>query len=126
MFFAPAAVVRRSAYAPAFRALDRFLDETLTSNASTAGQTAVSQDDKAITMTFDVPGVAREQLTIGIEGHVVRIDTVADAPRAYKMAYELPQDIDAAASEAKLEHGVLTLKLARKQPVSNVTVLPVN
>jgi HSP20 family protein len=126
MFFAPATVVRRSAYAPAFRALDRFLDETLTSNASPAGQTAVSQDDKAITMTFDVPGVAREQLTIGIEGNVVRIATVADAPRTYKMAYELPQDIDAAASEAKLEHGVLTLKLARKAPVSNVTVLTVN
>lgn len=126
MFFAPAAVVRRSAYAPAFRALDRFLDETLTTSAASAGQTAVSQDDKAVTLTFDLPGVSREQLTIGIEGNVVRIATVADAPRTYKMAYELPQDIDAAASEARLEHGVLTLKLARKAPVSNVTVLPVN
>jgi HSP20 family protein len=130
MFFAPATVVRRSAYAPAFRALDRFLDEALTTSAppssGAAGQTAVSQDDKAVTLTFDLPGVSREQLTIGIEGNVVRIGTVADAPRTYAMAYELPQEIDASASEAKLEHGVLTLKLARKQPVSNVTVLPIN
>ena len=52
--------------------------------------------------------MAREQLTIGIEGQVVRIETQADAARQYKAAYELPQDIDAAASAAKLENGVLT------------------
>ncbi len=73
-----------------------------------------------------MPGVTREQLTIGIEGAVVRIETLADAPRAYKQAYELPQDIDTTASTAKLENGVLTLTLAKKQPVSNVTHITIN
>jgi HSP20 family protein len=49
----------------------------------------------------------------------VRIDTRAEAKRAFKAAYELPQDIDADTSAAKLENGVLTLTLAKKAPVSN-------
>ena len=66
-----------------------------------------------------MPGVAREDLTIGIEGAVVRIETKAEAKRQFKAAYELPQDIDADASSAKLENGVLTLTLGKKVPVSN-------
>jgi HSP20 family molecular chaperone IbpA len=37
----------------------------------------------------------------------------------------LPQDIDTALSEAKLENGVLNLKLAKKVPVSNATELSI-
>lgn len=126
MYFTPTAVVRRSAYVPALRSLDRFLGEALSAGAAPAAQADVSQDDKAVTLTFDVPGVAKDQLTIGIEANIVRIETVADAPRRYKMAYELPQDIDAAASEAKLENGVLTLKLARQLPVDRAVRLNIN
>ena len=39
------------------------------------------------------------------------------APRRYHAAYELPEAIDAEATSAKLENGVLTLSLAKKQPV---------
>ena len=62
----------------------------------------------------------------GIEGAVVRIESKADAKRQFKAAYELPLDIDAAASEAKLENGVLTLKLAKVVPVSQVSQLQIN
>jgi hypothetical protein len=48
---------------------------------------------------FDAPGVSREQLPIGLEGHAIRIETLPDARRQYKAAYELPQDIDVAKSE---------------------------
>ncbi|PKO41956.1 MAG: heat-shock protein Hsp20 [Betaproteobacteria bacterium HGW-Betaproteobacteria-3] len=126
MYFTPTAVVRRSAYVPALRSLDRFLDDALSVGTAPAAQAGVSQDDKAVTLTFDVPGVAKDQLTIGIEANIVRIETVADAPRRYKMAYELPQDIDVAASEAKLENGVLTLKLARQMPVDRAVRLNIN
>lgn len=130
MFFAtnhPAAV-RRSAYAPAMRSLDRFLDQALAAPAATSNacRADLKSDDAGWTLTLDVPGVSREQLTIGIEGPVVRIGTVADAPRPYKQAYELPQDIDAPVSSAKLENGVLTLTLAKKQPVNNVTNITIN
>ena len=79
----------------------------------------VQQDDKAWTVTLDLPGVTREELSIATEGSVVRIETKADAKRQYKAAYELPQEIDVAASGAKLDNGVLTLTLAKQVPVSN-------
>ncbi len=97
--------------------------------ASQGGQTqaaALEQDETSTTLRFDVPGVTREQLSIGIEGNVVRIQSLDGAPRRYKMAYELPQDIEVATSTAKLEHGVLTLRLTRLVPASRVTELAIH
>ena len=82
--------------------------------------------DQPYTLVFDVPGVTREQLSIGIEGNIVRLETLPDAPRSYRAAYELPQDIDVAASEAKLENGVLTLKLTQLKPESKAIKLTIN
>jgi HSP20 family molecular chaperone IbpA len=125
MFFAP--VVRTRAASPAFRSYDRsferFIDEAFFSN--TARGVKVEQDDKAWTVTFDMPGVAREELSINIEGGVVRIETKEAAKRPFKAAYELPQDIDAQASAAKLENGVLTLTLVKQVPVSHARQIEV-
>ena len=122
MFFAPA--VRTRATAPAYRSFDRsferFVNDAFFGNGNGAGQGfRLEQDDKSWTVTLDVPGVARDDLSINIEGAVVRIETRAEATRQYKAAYELPQEIDVEATSAKLENGVLTLALAKKQPVSN-------
>jgi HSP20 family protein len=126
MFFAP--VIRRSAYSPAFRAVDRLLEEALRTAPGT--ETFVSEkvetDDASYTLSFDVPGITKDQLSLGIEGNIVRLESKADAPRQYRAAYELPQDIDVAASDAKLENGVLTVKLAKKEPVSKVSQLAIN
>jgi len=126
MFFATTApsLVGRQPFRPAGRSFDRFLDDTL--QASRYQARSVEQDDKAYTLSFDVPGITREQLTIGIEGNVVRIQTRDDAPRKYKAAYELPTDLDVGSSQAKLENGVLTLTLAKLAPVSKVTELAIN
>ena len=117
MLFVP--VTRRATFAPSLRAIDRFFNE-----AAPAAQPAA--DDKPLEMSFDVPGVSREQLSIGIEGNVIRIETLPEAKRQYKAAYELPQDIDVAQSEAKLENGVLTLKLVKVQPESKAVKLTIN
>jgi len=126
MFFATATPTdfRGQIFAPAARSLERFMEETQC--ASRQPSCSVSQDESAYTLTFDVPGVARDQLSIGIEGSIVRVETKGGAARQYKHAYELPQDIDAAGSEAKLENGVLTLKLAKQVPASKVTELAIN
>lgn len=122
LFFAPAL---RSSFAP--RSFDRSFERFFSDAFSAARRSLnVEQDDKSWTVTLDVPGFAREDLTIGIEGSVVRIESKADAKRQFKAAYELPQDIDVAASEAKLENGVLTLKLGKLAPVSNVKQLTIN
>ena len=92
----------------------------------TAQAVMVEQDSTATTLRFDVPGVSREQLSIGIEGQVVRIASLEDAPRAYKAAFELPTDIEVATSTAKLENGVLTVHLVKQVPVSKVSQLAIN
>ena len=123
MFFAPA--IRTARFAPRSfdRSVERFFNEAFTGAQRSLN---VEQDEKTWTLTLDVPGLAREDLTIGIEGAVVRIESKAEARRQIKVAYELPQDIDVATSEAKLENGVLTLKLGKLVPVSNVAQLAIN
>ncbi len=126
MFYASALPVmqHRHRFSPAGRSLERFLAGAMQAPAGQAS--TVDQDDKTVTLTFDVPGVTREQLNIGIEGNVVRIQSREGAPRQYRAAYELPQDIDVANSQAKLENGVLTVTLAKVLPVSQVTELAIN
>lgn len=124
MFFAPA--VRTARFVPrAFdRSFERFVNDTLPSGPQRS--LSVEQDDKTWTLSLDVPGLSRDDLSIGIEGAVVRIETRAEAKRPFKAAYELPQAIDVAASDARLENGVLTLKLGKVVPVSQVQQLAIN
>lgn len=126
MFFTTATPValRRPVYTPVNRSLERFLSDAVVSGRSQAAH--FTQDDTSFTLSFDVPGVSREQLSIGIEGNIVRIESREGAPRRYKAAYELAQDIDAGTSEARLDNGVLTIKLAKKVPVSTATELTIN
>ena len=125
MFFAPA--LRTRAYVPARgidRSFERFLNDSFFSPAY--GGVKVEQDEQAWTVSLDVPGVAREHLTIDVDGAVVRVQTVADAPRQVKAAYELPAEIDADATSARLENGVLTLTLGKKKPVVTARQIAVN
>lgn len=124
MYFGP--LVRTRAFTPAFRSFDRRF-ERMAPDAwlgSVQRGLSITQDDKAWTLSLDLPGLAKEELSIGIEGAVVRIESRPEARRQVRVAYELPQDIDVAASSAKLENGVLTLSLAKPQP--KATRLTVN
>ena len=123
MFVAPALHTARFAPRSYDRAFERFVNEAF---AGARKSPLVEQGDKSWTLSIDVPGLSREDLTVGIEGTVVRIDSKSEAKRQFKAAYELPQDIDVSASEAKLENGVLTLKLGKQVPVSRVSELQIN
>ena len=123
MFFAPA--IRTARFAP--RSYDRSFERFVNDAFSGANRSLnVEQDDTSWTLSLDVPGLSRDELGIAIEGAVVRIESKAEAKRTFKAAYELPLDIDVSASEAKLENGVLTLKLGKRVPVSNVAQLAIN
>lgn len=116
MFFAPA--LRSRAYVPARsfdRSFERFLNDSFFQPVAAGPK--VEQTDDAWTVSLDLPGVSREQVSIDVDGAVVRVQTAKDAPRQYKAAYELPADIDVDATSAKLENGVLTLTLGKKKPV---------
>jgi HSP20 family molecular chaperone IbpA len=125
MFFATTAHphLHRHAQANAGRTLERFMEEALRTNTNKA--VTYTQDETSFTLSLDMPGIAKHQLSIAIEGAIVRISSKEGAARRYNAAYELPLDIDTATSEAKLENGVLTLKLVKKVPVSNAAELTV-
>lgn len=137
MFFAP--VIRNRVFSPNLRSFDRdferFVDEvfyrpaaaaTATTATTAARRCEVTQGDEAFTLTLDVPGIGKEDLSIGVEGQVLRIETRPEAARQAKYAWELPQDVDVAASSAKLQDGVLTLTLARVKPAARVTQIPLS
>ena len=126
MFFTTTtpAAFRRQLYAAAARPAAQFTTPSPAPHSQRPS--AVEQDEQSFTLSFDVPGVSREQLVVGIEGNVVRLSSAEGAPRAYRFACELPQDIDAGQSAAKLDNGVLTLKLAKVAPVNRVTELVIH
>ena len=119
MFFAPVVRTRRSV-APSYPTSDRSFERFF----NTLGFD-VKEDEKSWTLSLDLPGIARDDLTITVDGPVVRLETKAEAKRQYKAAYELPEDIDAPATTAKLENGVLTLTLGKKQPVVTAQTIEV-
>lgn len=98
-----------------------------------------SETAAAYTLTFDLPGLSREQVNVSIVGQQVSIEAAAAEPaaaegvrvlyrerRAPKFArrIELPVEIDAEASQARFADGVLTLTLVKKQP-TGARVVPV-
>ncbi len=91
-----------------------------------ANDVNVESNDTSITLSLDVPGLSKEQLTIGIEGRILRIRAKDDAPRSFSAAYKIGSDVDTTKSEAKLENGVLTLKLTKIAPESRETLVTIN
>ena len=126
MFFAP--VMSRNTFVSpraADLALQRFLQETLGAASPVQRQVQVSRDDQFTTLTLDVPGLAREQLKLSLEGSVAKLESVEGAARQVKRAWELDHEIDVSASKAQLENGVLTLTLAKLEPQSKAVELSI-
>lgn len=128
MIFTPLMTRRAtSAPRPSDVALQRFLLGTLASPAAARpADYTVTQDDKATTLQLDVPGLAREQLQITLEGKRVVLKNIEGAPRQVHRAWELQDDIDTATSTARLENGVLTLTLAKLAPAAKAVELVVH
>jgi HSP20 family protein len=100
----------------------------------------VAESEQAYTVTLDLPGVAKGDVKVSIEGRRVNIEAKSAkdderkegdrvllrerAASSYARNFVLPVDLDQERSKAKLEHGVLTLELAKRQPTpaSKITV----
>ncbi len=90
----------------------------------------VSEDDKAYSVTVDMPGVAKEAVKVRIDGRRVHIETAtveAAAPTdgsrvlyrerrsaSYARSFSLPVEIDQTQSQARFDNGVLTLTLVKR------------
>lgn len=98
----------------------------------------VVEADGSYTATLDMPGIAKEQFSVSIEGRRVDIattaapqtDSTADvhslhrergAPR-YARSFVLPAELEPGAAQAKLDNGVLTLTLPKREAKRAATV----
>jgi HSP20 family protein len=90
----------------------------------------VTESERAFTVHLDVPGVAKEDVKIAIDGRRVTVEgqTRKDEEKkegervvyrersasSFSRSFSLPLEIDQAESQAKLDNGVLTLTLAKR------------
>lgn len=101
---------------------------------------AISENTKTITVTAEIPGIAANELEINVDGDMLILrgekkdekkdekdekDNFYRVERSYGSflrRIELPSAVDAAHTEATLEKGVLTLKLAKAAGETRKTI----
>lgn len=103
--------------------LQRFMQAATNAAQQPLQDFQVNYTDDATTLAVDVPGLRRDQLQLRIEDNMVHLQSVEGAPRQVRRSWELPHEIDAAASCAKLDLGVLTLTLQCTKPVDKTVAL---
>lgn len=90
----------------------------------------VKESGGAYTVQAEVPGVAKEDINVSIDGNVITLsaevkqhDSQSEGEKvlrteryygAVSRSFQLPVDIDQAAAKAKYDNGVLTLTLPKK------------
>jgi HSP20 family protein len=89
----------------------------------------VYEDERGITLLADLPGVARDQLDIKVDGDTLTIEgAVATATPAglqpayvelrvprYRRAFTLSRELDTGHIEANLKDGVLNLRIPKQE-----------
>jgi HSP20 family protein len=131
------------------RSFERMFDDTferffgLAPRADAAARTPaldVAESDKAYTVKVDLPGVDKSDVKVSIDGRRVSIEaeTKKDEEKkegdrvvyrersvsSFARSFTLPHDVDEAESNARLDNGVLTLTLVKKQstPTARIKV----
>lgn len=91
----------------------------------------ISESENAYTVTAEVPGVAKDDIHVAVEGNTITLraevrqhdrqekENAVHSERYYGVisrSFQLPVDIDESQSSARSDDGVLTLTLAKKKP----------
>ena len=139
----PQAISRRAGFHPAWsRAVERLLDERAEARSDAAQVPAmdVSESEAGYSLSFDLPGIVKEQVKVSIDGRKVSVEAAPaeaatetegarvvyrerSAPR-FARNVTLPVELDASTSKARFANGVLTLTLVKK-PLTGSTTLSV-
>ena len=114
------------------RQLSRLFDafDAVESSTPRAPALDVAESDNAYTVTLDMPGVAKEDVKVSVDGKQVTVQAEAQtaderkegdrivyrerAVTRYARRFALPVELEQAEAGAKLEHGVLTLTLPKR------------
>jgi len=136
MFLVP--IPRTSDWVRSFlfdKSFDRLFDKTSAQTALTRSPASdVAESDQAYTVTLDLPGVAKDDVKVSIDGRRVQIEAQAGktaerneggrvlvrerAQSSYARSFVLPVELDQERSTAKLDNGVLKLELAKRRSAS--------
>jgi HSP20 family protein len=109
---------------------DRLLDAPAVPEARSPALD-VAESEQAYTVTLDLPGVAKDDVTVSIDGRRVSIEARTSkiderkqgdrviyrerAASSYARSFVLPVELDQQRSSAKLDNGVLKLELAKSR-----------
>ncbi|MEO7100605.1 MAG: Hsp20/alpha crystallin family protein [Luteolibacter sp.] len=102
--------------------LDRFFDRGLR-NPGTYQQPreAFHESEDAWIIRLDLPGFAKEEVSLTVTDNILKLDaeTPPDRPFGgkFERRWKLGEAIDQSALSARLENGVLEVRLAKKTPV---------
>lgn len=117
------------------RTLERLFDDSFGTDSRDVAQALrspaldVTESDTAYCVRLDMPGVAKEAVKITVDGRHVSIEAepvkaeekegerVLHRERStahFTRTFSLPQEISESDSNARMEHGVLTLTLAKR------------
>jgi len=104
-------------------------DEVTREEAALLPPVNVVEDSSGITLTADLPGVAKDQLTLQVESDTLTIEGAVklnlpermepshveiDTPR-YRRVFTLSKELDAEKVSAEFNQGVLTLRIPKAE-----------
>lgn len=89
----------------------------------------IFEDEGGITLHADMPGISKDRLSVKVDGDTLTIEGDAEIPmpeemeslyadvRAthYRRSFTLSSEMDAEKVEANLKHGVLTLRIPKRE-----------
>jgi HSP20 family protein len=124
------------------RSFDRLFDTAFGAEPALRSPSLdVAETEAGYTVSIDLPGVAKDDVKITIDGR--RVNVAAQAQRdevkkdserviyrerssqSFARSFTLPEEVDQDASQAKLDSGVLSLTLAKKRAAATKH-LPIN
>jgi HSP20 family protein len=103
----------------------------LSEDGTTSPRIDISENDKAFTLKAEMPGAKKEDIKVSIDGQRVTIESEVKreeekregenvvmserSVRKYMRSFLLPTEVDDSAADARLEDGILSLTLPKKQ-----------
>lgn len=99
-----------------FKDIDRMTNVMFNDPAEFSPAYDVEETDDAYMLTFDVPGIARKDLDLEIQGNRLAVSgerKTGERKRRFQLFFTLPAGVDAEAVNAQHQDGVLTLTIAK-------------
>ena len=105
--------------------LDRWFDRTLfgadhwPTSLAVAPTIDAHSDEEGLVVKLEVPGVAPDRISLEVQDQTLKLSIAgedeSETSRSYARAFRIPADLDTTKVEAKLEYGVLTVRIPKAE-----------